>query len=68
MPIEKTHISTIKAGDTVLYRGATKTVGPQDIKQDADGTVTLFGDSFKLGHALVEKVNFPRFYRGRMLE
>ena len=65
---EAVHISAIRPGDTVLYRGLEKTVGNSDIKQAEDGMFTLFGDSFNLGYSLVKRVVFPRYYQGKRLD
>ena len=54
--IETVHIKDIKAGDTVLFHGAEKTVTAKDIKEDSFMGRTLFGDSYCLGYLAVLKV------------
>ena len=57
------HISNIQAGDTIMLNGNTTTVCKNNIglaKDDLLGK-SLFGDSYKSGHVLVEKVLFPRW-------
>ena len=43
-----THISPIRAGDTVEVNGHLKTVCPKDIQKGFMGS-TLWGDSYRLG-------------------
>lgn len=56
--IEHVHISTITAGDTIMYKGEMKTVCKNNIKYDPFMGITIFGDNFKCGHTKVEKVIF----------
>lgn len=42
--IKNTHISDIKAGDTIRHNGEMRTVSGTDIKGDAFIGKTLFGD------------------------
>ncbi|HEY8331540.1 MAG TPA: hypothetical protein VIO83_09470 [Pseudomonas sp.] len=57
---EPVHISEIRAGDTVSHNGCLRTVGRSDIKRGGFMGTTLFGDSYRLGHTLVERVTFNR--------
>ena len=50
------HISTIKAGDTIIHNGEVKTVSGNNIKYCSFMGVSLFGDSYNLGHKLVTKI------------
>jgi hypothetical protein len=54
--IKKVHVSTIKPGDTVMHNGEMKTVIRNNIKTGGFFGVTLFGDSYRAGSQLVEKV------------
>jgi hypothetical protein len=55
--VKRVHIDTIKCGDTVLCKdGITRTVGNSNIKHGQFMGTTLFGDSYMLGHELVQKV------------
>jgi ribosomal protein L19 len=55
---EKVHISTIRAGDTVMIDGQLKTVGKKDIRRNNFTGVTLWGDSHKLGRDPITRVIF----------
>jgi putative protein kinase ArgK-like GTPase of G3E family len=55
--IVATHISYIRAGDTVEHNGKIMTVCNSDIKSGFSG-ITLFGDSYRLGQTPVKKVVF----------
>ena len=56
MEIKKVHISTIKHGDTILHvDGNIRTVNKEYIKRGFCG-ITLFGDSYRMGTQLVEKI------------
>lgn len=57
MTTTPTHISLIRPGDTVQVGGDLKTVSPGDIRKGFMGT-TLWGDSYRLGTAPVQRVNF----------
>jgi hypothetical protein len=50
------HISTIKAGDTIIHNGEVKTVSGNNIKYSSFMGVSLFGDSYHSGHKLVTKI------------
>ena len=52
----KTHISAIKAGDTIRHNGKLVTVCNSDIKYSEFIGITIFGDSYSLGQQLVTKV------------
>ena len=52
-----THISQIKAGDTILVRGNLRTVCKHDIKHDGFVGLTVWGDSYKGGLELVPKAD-----------
>lgn len=50
-----THISDVKAGDTVEHNGDLRTVCQRDIKRDPFMGTSLFGDTYRCGtrHATV---------------
>lgn len=50
------HISTIRAGDTIQHDGKVVTVCGKDIKRCNFMGITIFGDSYALGHRPVTKV------------
>lgn len=54
--VELKHISTIRPGDTIMHDNAITTVSGNNIKSDAFMGTTIFGDSYRLGNKLVEKV------------
>jgi hypothetical protein len=56
MKTEQKHISSIKAGDTIIYGGKVTTVSNNNIKRDKFMGITIFGDSYNLGYKLVTKV------------
>lgn len=58
--IEHVQISTIEPGDTVIHDGKMKTVCRNNIDKDAFMGVTLFGDCYKMGRKLVQKVKIHR--------
>lgn len=51
----KTHISNIQPGDTVIHNGKVVTVCVKDLKRGFCGR-TLFGDSYRLGTLPVERI------------
>ena len=53
-----THINMISPGDTIEHNGVITTVCAHDIKGDSFMGVTLFGDSYHLGHKPVKKVSY----------
>ena len=59
--IVKVHISEIKAGDTIMFNGKQSTVCKNNIKKADFLPMSIFGDSFRSGTILVEKVLFPRW-------
>ena len=61
--IEKVHIDELRPGDTIMWDGVTKTVGPKDLRKDPFYGRTVFGDSFRGGHDPVERVTFPPLTR-----
>ena len=56
--IKSMHISMIRPGDTIMHDGVMKTVSGTDMKRDPCMGKTLFGDSYSLGHKLVQVVIF----------
>lgn len=56
--IVKTHVSAIRAGDTVLIRGIMKTVCGKDLTRSNFMGHALFGDTYNLGQKPVLKVRF----------
>lgn len=58
--IVEVHISTICRGDTVYRNGRLMTVSSSDISRVEFLGLTLFGDSYHLGHKSVKKVLFKR--------
>jgi len=56
MTKEKVHISLIREGDAVICSdGLARTVNKKDLKRGFMG-ITLWGDSYRLGTTLVERV------------
>ena len=56
MTIQKTHISNINIGDTILHNGEVLTISGNNIKKGGFMGTTLFGDSYNIGYKLVEKI------------
>jgi len=58
MITEKVHISQIRAGDTIKENrdNEFKTVCFNNIKYDSFMGVSIFGDTYKLGYQLVERI------------
>lgn len=54
--MENVHISRIKGGDAILHNGEVKTVSNCDIKRDSFMGITIFGDSYSLGHKKVKRL------------
>lgn len=52
--IQNKHISTIKAGDTILHDGDLKTVSNSNIKTGGLLGITIFGDSYHSGYKPVK--------------
>ena len=55
--ITNTHISLIKAGDTIIHDGKLKTVCNNNIKRGGFFGDMLFGDCYRIGAQPVQKVN-----------
>lgn len=47
--INPQHISTIKAGDTVVHNNVLRTVCKNDIRRSEFFGTSLFGDSYNMG-------------------
>lgn len=58
--IEKTHISNINVGDTIMHYGEMKTISGTNIKGDSFMGKTLFGDSYHSGHKLIDRIIFTK--------
>lgn len=58
--VKDVHISTIKAGDTIVVDGELKTVTNSNIKRDELLGITLFGDSYVAGRIPVKKAVIKR--------
>lgn len=58
--IKKTHISNINVGDTIMHNGEIKTISGNNLKRDSFMGTSLFGDSYNLGHKLVELITFTK--------
>lgn len=54
--MDSVHISTIKPFDTVFHNGKIRTVCSNDLSRSGFMGLTLFGDSYRLGYALVKKI------------
>jgi len=50
------HISTIKAGDTIIHNDKIYTVCKKDIITGGFFGITIFGDSYNAGSKLVQVV------------
>jgi len=57
---EMVHISAIRHGDTIMHNGCMKTVTNKWIKVGGFHGTTIFGDSYRSGTILVERVKFHR--------
>lgn len=57
--IEEVHISEIRPGNTVEHNGVVHTVGRDNIKTGFMGR-TLYGDSYRLGTALVKRLQIQQ--------
>lgn len=51
--IKPTHINDIRVGDTIEIDGDLRTVSPGSLKKGGFCGTTLWGDSYRLGRALV---------------
>lgn len=56
METKKVHISTIKAGDTIIHEGVLSTVSAKNIQTGGFFGTTIFGDSYRAGTVAVEKI------------
>lgn len=56
--IELVHINSIVAGDMIVHDGEMMTVCPNNIKHGGFLGKTIFGDSYKFGYKLIQKVTF----------
>lgn len=54
------HINDVKVGDIVFHDGEWRTVGKEDIKEDAFMGRTIFGDSYQLGYKLLQLKGLPK--------
>jgi hypothetical protein len=61
--VKKVHKMDIKSGDTIIHFGEKMTVCKSNIKEKTFMGRTIFGDSYKLGHQLVEKIIFAKLER-----
>ena len=68
MKITEVHISEIKVGDTVVHHGQLKTVCRRAFGYNSFHGILLWGDSYNSGHILVQRVTFPRWYKGVKVE
>ena len=61
--ITKVHKSKINAGDIIScpWDGVHRTVGTSDIKTGGLFGISIFGDSYKAGHDLVDRVDIIRY-------
>lgn len=50
------HISNIRQGDMIEHNGVIKTVSSKDIKKSNFMGLTIFGDSYNIGHKPVIKI------------
>ena len=55
------HISTIKAGDTIIHNGKESTVCKKDITIGGFMGTSVFGDSYRSGTKLVEAVLYKNW-------
>ena len=65
---EKTHISLLQKGDTIMRDGVMHTLSSANLKRNPFMGPTIYGDSYKLGREPVIKVIFPRFYCGKQIK
>lgn len=54
------HITDIRQGDTVMHDGAMRTVSGNNIGRCPFMGRSLFGDTYKLGTELVQRVDIER--------
>ena len=55
-----THISKIKNGDAIVHDGYVRTVCNKDIRSCKFMGISLFGDTYHIGHKPVKKVVFKQ--------
>lgn len=65
--VTKVSVKDIMIGDTVIHQGHMRTVGKGDIKNDPLFGVLLFGDSYNLARTKIEKVTFPKWFQGKLI-
>ena len=56
LPLEKVHITLIRVGDTVFYRGHARTISGTTLSHIAGMGPALWGDTYKLGTEPVLRV------------
>lgn len=64
MKITEVHINQIKVGDTITHHGHLRTVCRRTFGYDSFHGLLLWGDSYNSGRTTVQKVTFPRWYKG----
>tara|TARA_E500000178_G_scaffold284540_1_gene285817 strand:+ start:56824 stop:57057 length:234 start_codon:yes stop_codon:yes gene_type:complete len=57
----------IKGGDTLVIDGEHKTITGEWIKNDPFMGVTLFGDAHLKTRRMVERVLYPKWYKGEII-
>ena len=58
---ELVHKESIEIGDAIICKdGRTRTVCKNNIKRNSFTGITIFGDSYMLGHEKVRRVLFPK--------
>lgn len=67
MVITKVNIREITVGDTVIHHGHLKTVCRRAFSYDEFFGVKLWGDSYMLGRKPVERVTFPKWHAGKLI-
>lgn len=58
------HISEIENGDAIMHNGHLMTVCNDDIKRCSFMGISIFGDSYRMGRQLVERVTFSKCFKG----
>lgn len=64
MKTTEVHIGQIKVGDTIIHHGQLRTVCRRAFGYDSFYGILLWGDSYNSGRTTVQKVTFPRWYKG----
>lgn len=67
MRTEIVNVSDIQAGDTVIIEGQDYTICQKDISSTFFGT-TIRGVSFRGSKNMVERVLYPKWYQGKIVE